>query len=206
MSVTDTGMGMSPEVQTRIFEPFFTTKEAGRGTGLGLSTSFGIIARCNGRVRVDSVVGRGTTFIIQLPACARANPESEELALQAETAAEDDATVRGFVLAVLQDRGYQVLAAENGARALEICSSHKGHIDALVTDVVMPEMNGKTLAEKARQVRPNLRVLFVSGYVDRGLKDEDILRGGNAFLEKPFSGEALLKIVAEFCAQGPDRD
>jgi CheY-like chemotaxis protein len=213
LAVTDTGMGMSPEVQARIFEPFFTTKEVGRGTGLGLSTSFGIIARCNGKVQVDSAPGCGTTFNIQLPACARANSESEELSSQAEAAvaagcgtillAEDDATVRGFVLAVLQDRGYQVLAAENGAMALEICSSFKGRIDALVTDVVMPEMNGRTLAEKARLVRPNLRVLFVSGYVDRGLKDEDILRGGNAFLEKPFSGEALLKIVADFCSQSP---
>jgi PAS domain S-box-containing protein len=212
MSVRDTGMGMSPEVQARIFEPFFTTKEAGRGTGLGLSTSFGIIARCNGKVCVESEVGRGTTFIIQLPACARANPESEELSAQAETAvavgcgtillAEDDATVRGFVLSVLQDRGYQVLAAENGAKALEICSTYKGPIHALVTDVVMPEMNGRTLADKARQLRPNLQVLFVSGYVDRGLRDEDISSGSNAFLEKPFSGEALLKIVGDFCAQG----
>ncbi len=215
MAVSDTGMGMSAEVQARIFEPFFTTKEAGKGTGLGLSTSFGIIARCNGKVKVDSAPGRGTTFIIQLPACARANPESEELSSQAEAAAaagcgtillaEDDPTVRGFVLAVLQDRGYQVLAAENGAKALEICAAYKGHIDALVTDVVMPEMNGRTLAEKARLLRPKLRVLFVSGYVDRGLKDEDILRGGNVFLEKPFSGEALLKIVAEFCAQNAER-
>jgi len=215
MAVSDTGMGMSAEVQARIFEPFFTTKEAGKGTGLGLSTSFGIIARCNGKVKVHSELGRGTTFTIHLPACARANSESEELSAQAEAAAaagcgtillaEDDPTVRGFVLAVLQDRGYQVLAAENGAKALEICSTYKGHIDALVTDVVMPEMNGRTLAEKARLVRPNLRVLFVSGYVDRGLRDEDISRGGNVFLEKPFSGEALLKIVAEFCAQNAER-
>jgi len=216
MAVSDTGMGMSAEVQARIFEPFFTTKDAGKGTGLGLSTSFGIIARCNGKVKVDSAPGQGTTFTIQLPACARANPESEEMSSQAEAAvaagcgtillAEDDPTVRGFVLAVLQDRGYQVLAAENGAKALEICSSYKGHIDALMTDVVMPEMNGRTLAEKARLLRPKLRVLFVSGYVDRGLRDEDISRGENVFLEKPFSGEALLKIVAEFCAQNAERD
>jgi CheY-like chemotaxis protein len=205
LSVADSGVGMSPEVQSRIFEPFFTTKEVGRGTGLGLSTSSGIIAHSNGQLKVASELGRGTTFTIQLPACAPLTVESAELSSPGETMegtasgtillAEDDPTVRGFVRSVLQDRGYHVLIAENGSKALDLCTSYSGVIHVLVTDVVMPEMNGRTLAERARLVRPNLRVLFVSGYVDRGLNDEDISIPCYAFLEKPFTGEALLKIL-----------
>jgi two-component system cell cycle sensor histidine kinase/response regulator CckA len=210
LSVTDTGVGMSMEVQNRIFEPFFTTKEVGRGTGLGLSTSCGIVARCKGQLLVDSTLGIGTTFTIQLPACADASVEPVPLSTYGEISAkpvsgtillaEDDPTVRGFVLAVLQDRGYHVLAAENGSKALELCTNYSGPIHALVSDVVMPELNGRALAERARLMRPDMKVLFVSGYIDQGLKDEDISNPSYAFLEKPFSGEALLKIVGDFCA------
>ncbi len=213
LSVSDTGVGMSPEVQARIFEPFFTTKESGRGTGLGLSTSCGIVASCHGKFTVSSELGRGTTFTIQLPACA--DPDSGELssASPADASAattptvagtillaEDDPTVRTFVTSVLRDRGYHVLAAENGAKALELCAEYRGTIDGLVTDVVMPEVNGLALAERARAMRPDLQVLFVSGYVDRKLKDEDILIPSYSFLEKPFTGEALLEIVDGFCS------
>ena len=113
--------------------------------------------------------------------------------------AEDDPTVRAYVTSVLQDRGYHVLAAENGNKALELCAEYGGRIDGLVTDVVMPEVNGLALAERARAMRPDLKVVFVSGYVDRKLKDEDILIPSYSFLEKPFTGEALLEIVGEFC-------
>jgi len=210
MSVSDTGMGMSPEVQAHIFEPFFTTKEVGRGTGLGLATSCGIVARCHGQLRVASSPGHGTTFTIQLPACAPQETEPQPVAALAEAipaavsgtilVAEDDPTVRGFVVGLLRDRGYHVLAAENGVKALELMNNYSGQIHALVTDVVMPEMNGRTLAQRAGAIHPNLPVLFVSGYVDRGLKDEDIAAQSYVFLEKPFSGEALLKIVDDFCA------
>jgi len=211
LSVADSGTGMSPETIAHIFEPFFTTKEVGRGTGLGLSTSIGIISQCQGELRVASELGQGTTFTIQLPACAREDSEMEQSPSASNQAtpaaasatillAEDDPTVRQFTRSVLQERGYQVLAAENGAKALELCASYSGHIHALVTDVVMPEMNGRMLAERARLIRPNLKVLFVSGYIDRGLKDEDISIAGSAFLEKPFTGESLLKLVEKFCA------
>ncbi len=212
LSVSDTGVGMSPEVQAKIFEPFFTTKEAGRGTGLGLSTSCGIVASCHGKFKVTSEVGRGTTFTIQLPACSgsdsgqlRAAPPADNAAASAKAIAgtillaEDDPTVRAYVTSVLQDRGYHVLAAENGNKALELCAEYGGRIDGLVTDVVMPEVNGLALAERARAMRPDLKVVFVSGYVDRKLKDEDILIPSYSFLEKPFTGEALLEIVGEFC-------
>jgi PAS domain S-box-containing protein len=208
LSVTDTGVGMSSEVQARIFEPFFTTKEAGRGTGLGLSTSIGIVARCKGQLRVSSVLGQGTTFTVQLPAYAGAGAEVVQSASAGEAAkpgsgtillAEDDPTVRGFVLSVLRERGYHVLPAENGPQALEICRTFPGPIHALVTDVVMPEMNGRVLAERAKLLRPNLKVLFVSGYVDKALKEEDLATGDSTFLEKPFTGDALLKIVGDFC-------
>ena len=210
LSVTDSGVGMSLEVQTRIFEPFFSTKEAGRGTGLGLSTSAGIIAHFKGQLRVASELGRGTTFTIQLPACAMPGaaqcgcPVPEEVVVTAGSGtiliAEDDPTVREFVLSVLQDRGYHVLAAENGSKALELCTGYAGPIHALVTDVVMPEMNGRTLAERVKLLRPGLKVLFVSGYVDQGLSDEDISSPAYAFLEKPFTGEALLSVLKDFCA------
>jgi nitrogen-specific signal transduction histidine kinase len=216
LSVSDTGVGMSPEVQARIFEPFFTTKESGRGTGLGLSTSCGIVASCHGKFGVTSEIGRGTTFTIQLPACPDPDSVQPSSDGQADTAAapqpvvgtillaEDDPTVRAYVISVLQDRGYHVLAAENGAKALELCAEYRGSIDGLVTDVVMPEVNGLALAERARAMRPDLKVLFVSGYVDRKLKDEDILIPSYSFLEKPFTGEALLEIVDGFCS-GPKR-
>jgi two-component system cell cycle sensor histidine kinase/response regulator CckA len=210
LSVTDSGVGMSLEVQARIFEPFFSTKEAGRGTGLGLSTSAGIIAHFEGQLRVASELGRGTTFTIQLPVCALPDaaqcmsPVAEEAAGTAGSGtillAEDDPTVRGFVLSVLQDRGYHVLAAENGSKALELCTGYAGPIHALVTDVVMPEMNGRTLAERAKLLRPGLKVLFVSGYIDQVLRDEDISSPAYAFLEKPFTGEALLNVLKDFCA------
>jgi PAS domain S-box-containing protein len=209
LAVSDTGVGMSPEVQARIFEPFFTTKEVGRGTGLGLATSCGIVAKCKGKLQVSSVLGKGTTFTIELPACAGDGVEQATEAVAGETTkagsgtillAEDDATVRAFVRSTLEDRGYQVLAAENGRKALELCGSFSGPIQALVTDVVMPEMNGRTLAQQVRLIRPGLKVLFVSGYVDKGLKEEDLSEGSSAFLEKPFTGEALLKILGGFCA------
>ena len=209
LSVADSGMGMSEQVRARIFEPFFTTKEVGRGTGLGLSTSLGIIAKCNGRVRVDTAIGRGTTFTIDLPACASSTAELENLSADGEVAArpgaatillaEDDPTVRGFVSAVLEDRGYRVLATENGSKALDLCMTYPGPIHALVTDVVMPELNGRNLAERARVLRPNLKILFVSGYIDQGLKDEDICDAAHQFLEKPFTGEALLRVVEDLC-------
>ena len=209
LSVADSGVGMSEQVRARIFEPFFTTKAPGRGTGLGLSTSRGIIARCNGTVRVDTAVGRGTIFMIDLPACASSNLESESLLANGEVAtravaatillAEDDPTVRGFISAVLEDRGYHVLAAENGSKALDLCRTYVDPIHALVTDVVMPELNGRDLAKHARVLRPNLKIVFVSGYINQGLKDEDICDPAHRFLEKPFTGEALLKVVEDLC-------
>ena len=210
LSVIDSGMGMSAEVQARIFEPFYTTKEAGRGTGLGLSTSGGIIAHCKGHLRVVSELGRGTTFTIDLPACSFVSEEANEVSSASEMnsggctgtilLAEDDPSVRTLVTAVLQKQGYRVLAAENGNRALDLCTSYAGTIHALVTDVVMPELNGRNLAERVKSLRPNLNVLFISGYIDCGLKDEDISDASYAFLEKPFTDEALLKIVGSFCA------
>ena len=211
LDVSDSGVGMSAEVQSHIFEPFFTTKDVDKGTGLGLSTSYGIITHSQGQLSVTSELGLGTTFTIQLPALPAqstepANAASAVQVLPAASSgtillAEDDPTVRRFVLSVLEDQGYHVLAAENGIKALELCAGHAGSIDALVTDVVMPELNGRELAQRARLIRPELKVLFVSGYINRGLKDEDILNPSNAFLEKPFTGDSLLNAVANFCTQ-----
>ena len=207
--VSDTGVGMSEEVQAHMFEPFFTTKEVGRGTGLGLATSCGIVAKCKGQLHVSSAPGKGTTFSIELPACGEeeVRPATAVLADEAMKVgsgtillAEDDPTVRALVQALLEDHGYQVLAAENGRKALDLCGDFAGPLTALVTDVVMPEMNGRTLAQQARLIRPGLKVIFVSGYVDKGLKEEDLSAGSSAFLEKPFTGDALLKILGGFSA------
>jgi two-component system cell cycle sensor histidine kinase/response regulator CckA len=196
-------------VQSHIFEPFFTTKPIGKGTGLGLSTCYGIVTRCQGTIQVVSEPSRGTTFTIHLPACPNRHLERDDLsasiqspaAVSSETIllAEDDPIVRGFIVSILENHGYKVLAAENGRKSVEMCINYVGPIHMLITDVVMPEVNGRELAEQARLVRPNLKVLFVSGYVDRGLRNEDILNPSNAFLEKPFSEDALLRIIGRLC-------
>jgi two-component system cell cycle sensor histidine kinase/response regulator CckA len=211
LSVTDTGTGMSAEVQARIFEPFFTTKEAGRGTGLGLATSRGIIERSKGRLRMESTPGKGSTFTICLPAhetgagMTQAPSAAESVVSGSGTVllAEDDPTVRAFITALLQKGGYSVIAAEDGSKALDLCRTFEDPLYALVTDVSMPGMKGSHLAEQARVLRPNLKVLFVSGDGDQRPKEEELAGGCTAFLEKPFSGEALLKVIGEFCASAP---
>jgi PAS domain S-box-containing protein len=212
LAVSDTGIGMSQEVQARLFEPFFTTKEIGKGTGLGLSASYGIVTHSGGQLTAASELGMGTTFTIRLPALPAHTPDPERLGAVSEVLpglnsgtillAEDDPTVRKYVLTVLQEHGYQVLAAENGSKALELFERHQRSIDALITDVAMPELNGRELAEQARLIRPELKVLFVSGYVDQRLSEKDMSNPSNAFLAKPFTGDSLLNMVASFLRAG----
>jgi two-component system cell cycle sensor histidine kinase/response regulator CckA len=213
LSVSDTGMGMTPEVQARIFEPFFTTKEVGKGTGLGLAATRGIVARCDGKLAVTSELGKGTSFSLRLPACGAAHtPCAENSSSDDVTAAqcsgtivlaEDEPGVRDFAKSVLSECGYQVLVAENGRLALDLCASHSGPIVALVTDVAMPEMSGPTLAARARLARPDLRVLYLSGYIKRGLTGNDITQTASGFLQKPFSAEDLIHAI-RILPRGPD--
>ncbi len=205
LSVTDTGHGMTREVMDHIFEPFFTTKEVGKGTGMGLATVFGIVKQHGGFITVESEVGRGTTFNLYFPVVSgsirqadlRPVPEgeapggSERLLL-----AEDEEAVRESVIRVLTEAGYDVLAAVDGAQALELFHEHGDSISLFVSDMVMPRMSGRdAYAEMARR-RPGLRVLFTSGY-SLGASTDFVLRDGMHIIHKPYDADTLLRRIRE---------
>jgi PAS domain S-box-containing protein len=205
LTVTDTGCGMDAETQSRIFEPFFTTKEAGKGTGLGLATVYGVVKQSGGYIWVYSEVGCGSTFKIYLP---EVTEEIEVPAIEQETRGssagsetilfvEDEQSVRELVRDYLQGVGYRVLDAGDGIEALEIARSHKGVIHILITDVVMPRLSGRDLAVKLSSERPGAKVLFVSGYTDDTIVRHGALDGGVAFLQKPFNLKALAEKIRE---------
>jgi PAS domain S-box-containing protein len=199
LSVSDTGVGMSEEVQARIFEPFFTTKEAGKGTGLGLATVFSIVKQAGGSIWVYSEENVGSTFKIYLPrtheevyvaAPPRAPadlPGGDETILLVE----DDSGVRELTRRVLTGRGYSVLEAQDGQEAMLVSTHHPGPIHLLLTDVIMPGISGRALASRLARARPDLRVLFMSGYSDEAIVHHGVLEEGVAFLQKPFSAAAL---------------
>ena len=205
LAVSDTGCGMDAQTQARIFEPFFTTKEQGKGTGLGLSTVYGIIKQSGGGIMVSSRPGRGTTFKVYLPHVEQKAEvihtitESDELPRGTETVllVEDEEMVRQMVHEILQLSGYQVLVAGNGSEALLFCERHKSAIDLMITDVVMPQMSGRELAERFAAVRPEVRVLYMSGYTDDAIVHHGVLDVGIPFLEKPFTPNALARKVRE---------
>ncbi|HET9982714.1 MAG TPA: ATP-binding protein, partial [Longimicrobiales bacterium] len=196
--VHDTGAGIPPDVLPHIFEPFFTTKDRGKGTGLGLATVYGIISQSGGHIHADSTLGVGTSFRILLPAIRETPPDEtpaapKRLSGGAETVllVEDEPSVRSLARRVLERQGYTVLEAADGEAAIGVAAQHRDRIDLLLTDVVMPRMSGRTLAGHLAELRPGLRVLFMSGYADelrgrRGAVDEGI-----AFLQKPFTPEDL---------------
>ena len=205
LSVSDTGSGMSPQVQARIFEPFFTTKERGKGTGLGLSTVYGIVKQSGGNIRVYSEPGRGTTFRIYLPrvdavpadAAASDRRPPAHRGSEVILLVEDDAAVRTVVARILRAAGYAVLEANNGAQALHICENPDLGVDLIITDIVMPEMGGREFARALGDLCPGSRMLFMSGYMEFGVNHGALLAPGAAFIEKPFTMEALARKVRE---------
>jgi len=207
LAVSDTGTGMDAETRSHIFEPFFTTKERGKGTGLGLSTVYGIVKQHGGDVWVYSETGKGTTFKIYLPQTAAgatgttgAGAERDLPRVSGDETVllvEDEADVRKLVRGILEDHGYRVLEAESGAQALDMVARHDGRIDLLLTDVVMPHMSGREVAEAMATSRPETKVLYLSGYTDHVVVDRGVLSAGARFLQKPFSPEALARKIRE---------
>jgi two-component system cell cycle sensor histidine kinase/response regulator CckA len=205
ISVSDTGHGMDKETQSRIFEPFFTTKEKGKGTGLGLSTVYGIVKQSNGYVYPQSDVGSGTTFYIYLPRVEDSaegtrpakSQENEKGGCETVLLVEDEESVRELVRETLKIRGYKVLEAENGEVGLRVAENCKEPIDMLITDVVMPGMGGRELAKKLLLVRPGISVLYLSGYTEDAVVHQGGIIPGTAFLQKPFTLQALAKKVRD---------
>ncbi len=211
LAITDTGCGMSAEVQSRLFEPFFTTKDQGKGTGLGLATCHGIVKQSGGHIAVYSEVGKGTTFKVYLPRVneeaeplAR-NEESDELPRGTETVllVEDEPMLRELGQTVLEELGYRVFVAENGSAALRLVKANSQvPIDLLLTDVIMPEMGGRELVEHLRPVSPHTKVIFCSGYTEDAIFHSGGLEAGVFFLQKPYTVAAVAQKVRDVLATG----
>jgi two-component system cell cycle sensor histidine kinase/response regulator CckA len=205
LAVSDTGHGMPPETQARIFEPFYTTKEVGKGTGLGLSMVYGIVKQSGGYIWVYSEPDQGTTFKIYLPRVdqpaeamgAENRPKSVQRGSETILLVEDDPQLRQLSSSVLAHCGYKVLVAGGPEEGLAICRSNQRDIRLLITDVIMPRMNGRQLAEQILQISPNVRVLYISGYTNNAIVHYGVLDAGLWFLPKPFTLSALIAKVRE---------
>jgi CheY-like chemotaxis protein len=204
VAVADEGSGMDQATLSHIFEPFYTTKSAGQGTGLGLSTCYGIVKQAGGHIWVDSAPGKGTTFRILLPSVEAqadaARPSEPPTRLEgSETIllVEDDDQIRKLALRALTSRGYRVVEARNGRDALRARDAWKGRIDLLLADVVMPEMGGKELAERLTAAEPGVKVLYMSGYTPDAIVHRGVEHHAIQLLAKPFTPEVLLRVVRE---------
>ena len=206
LAVIDTGIGMDTEILNHMFEPFFTTKETGKGTGLGLSTVYGIVKQSGGEISVESEPGKGSVFTIYFPRadeCApllpSPEPASARLYGERETIllVEDEYGVRKLVRKMLIQQGYRVLEAGDGNESLKLCDQHQGPIDMLLTDVVMPKMSGRELAERISDRYPGIKVLYMTGYTEDAIVHHGVLQQGIAVLKKPFLAEALARKVRE---------
>jgi CheY-like chemotaxis protein len=206
LRVTDTGTGIDPEIQSQIFEPFFTTKERDKGTGLGLATVYGVVKQSGGYIAVDSEKGNGASFSVYLPrleqpvadpvaplAAAPMNTRGTETILLVE----DAEPLRKLAEMFLMESGYRILSAADGQQALQTARQHPGPIHLLLTDVVMPGMNGRVLGERLAPSQPGMRVLYMSGYADSFIAGHGVLEPGTHLLHKPFTQETLIRKVRE---------
>jgi CheY-like chemotaxis protein len=213
LEVRDDGCGMDDATRSRLFEPYFTTKGQGRGTGLGLSSSYGIVKECGGTIDVISAKGMGTTFFIHFPRVhARSSSGVQEVALRTDfprgsetiLVVEDESDVRDMAVEVLESMGYQVLQAGSGAEALQILANPGRAIDVLLSDVIMPGMSGGELVKRAKSVRPGLRVIYMSGYTaEDSLVRHGVEHAEASYLQKPFSLEALSRKVRDTLDAAP---
>jgi len=206
VKVRDNGSGIPPEKLSKIFEPFFTTKRTGEGTGLGLSTAYGIIKQSGGFIFVDSIPGKGTEFTIFFPTYDRPSIELDEATNVPPVVdvgpvdgivllVEDEAPVRAFASRALQLRGFKVLEADSGEEALEVLKDAATHVDLVVTDVVMPGLDGPSWVREARKTRPDMKVVFVSGYSEENFSENESHIPNSVFLPKPFSLDQLTSTV-----------
>lgn len=204
LAITDNGHGMTGELLEHIFEPFFTTKEMSKGTGLGLATVYGIIKQNGGEINVYSEPEKGTTFKIYFPRAEGDNSKKDSLrAPQSPSPSgtetillvEDEELVRKLCFDILTNQGYTVLEAKNGMEALDRCQGYHGHIDLLLTDVVMPKMSGTELAEKITKFHPDIHILFMSGYTENAIVQNGILKTGVNFVHKPVTPQILAVAV-----------
>jgi CheY-like chemotaxis protein len=204
LEVEDTGKGMDAPTKARIFEPFFATKELGKGTGLGLSTVYGVVKQSGGYIWVESEVGKGTKFQIFLPQSGESVPTAVSESGSASSAsgfgtillAEDEEAVRELASEFLKASGYTVLVAKDGLDALEVAEQRRGSVHVLVTDVVMPRMRGTELARKLKRCHPELKIVYMSGYLEHDSQDNDYVPDSE-FLQKPFTRESLLRKIRE---------
>ena len=199
LSVIDTGTGMTDEIRARIFEPFFTTKEVGKGTGLGLATVFGIVKQSDGGISIESEIGKGTSFLIYLPKAAEGEAGGGEAAVgdgqrqghETILVVEDDEPVRDLIERALGQQGYTLMVAGDGEAALAMAAQYAGSIDLLLTDVVLPGMSGRSLGDTLVKVRPEMRILFISGYSEDAIAHHGVLSPGVPLLQKPFTPQVL---------------
>jgi two-component system, cell cycle sensor histidine kinase and response regulator CckA len=212
LQVSDTGSGMTAEVQSHIFEPFYTTKEQGKGTGLGLATVYGVVKQSGGYIWVESEIGKGTKFQVYLPRAEGAviempRRESSLLTQGLGTilVAEDEPSLRKLTCNTLKEAGYRVLEAEDAPKAIEIAKNSNCDIDLLLTDVVMPGMSGRELAEYLSSKCPRMKILYMSGYTDGAVATHGVLESGIVILRKPFSRAQLQRNVAEMLAKNPGK-
>src|SRR4029077_1415508 len=211
LAITDTGTGMDAKTKARIFEPFFTTKPVGKGTGLGLATVYGVVQQSGGYIWLYTELGHGTSFKVYLPRvdAAASQAVAEEPAAgsvdgsETVLVAEDEEAVRQIIEKALDAHGYRVLSAGDGGTALERAAAHAGPIDLLVTDVVMPDMNGRELSRRLTEARPNVKTLYLSGYTDDAILHRGVLQEGVAFLQKPFSLRALARKIRQVIEARP---
>jgi len=205
LDVSDTGCGMEPSVKEKIFEPFFTTKDETRGTGLGLSTVYGLVKQSNGCVYVHSEPGRGSAFQLFFPTMETESPVLEKKPERSGRVAgegtilvvEDEESVRRLILSTLKQAGYETLSAGNGTDALEVAARHEGRIHLVLSDVVMPHMSGRALTERLRQFCPDFKVLYMSGYNEETIQNCGIAGPDGNVLQKPFTPDALVRKIRE---------